>query len=303
MDTDKLRQDRIDAWAQVRAVFAASDELVREAKRLRVLEEGGGEGAETAAAGDARAKDAKDIKEAKDNKGPPRSYIRKRQIVRDALIGALKPSLGRYLGELQAGLCLVPLIIAIDERERLALGPLVKRWNLPALQVELLEIDDGGDRFYDELDEHLGGSGVHPLVFELYLLCLKGGFSGRYQGRPTERQAFENRLVERIRREDPRRALASAPGASVAETGPEAAPEIDAGLPGDPGEGSARRRKVTFLPFPYRYYLGAAGAMLALFIVLRFHSNKVVAKSPIGCACSASAQDDPERCLGATDEH
>jgi hypothetical protein len=281
VDTDKLRQDRIEAWAQVRAVFAASDELCREAKRLRAQEDGGdsGEGGPQVA-GEARVKDSK---------GPPKSYIRRRQAVRDALVGALKPCLGRYLGELQANHCLVPLVIAIDERERLALDTLVKRWRLPALQYELLEIDDGGDRFYDQLDENLAGSGLHPLVFELYLFCLKGGFAGRYQGRETERQAFVSRLSERIRREDPRRLLAAAPGVALVD---------------DDGEGAAdgRRRKVPFLAFPYRYYVGVAGVMLALFLAMRFHSNKVVAHSPIGCACSDSAQDDPARCLGTASE-
>ncbi len=285
MDTDKLRQDRIDAWAQVRAVFTAADELVREAKRLRVQLDVSPETSGPAAA------DAAEVR----GQGAPKSYVRRREALRVALKETLKPALGRYIGQMQANHCLVPLVIAIDERERLALDTLAKRWSLPALQTQLLEIDDGGDRFFDQLDEHLNGRGLHPLVFELYLICLKGGFSGRYQGRDNERQAFETRLVERIRNEDPRRALASAPGVTLPEGGSVEAEKAAAA--------EARRRKVTFLPFPYRYYLGVVGVMLALFVVLRIRSNKEVTRSPIGCACSESAQDDPERCLGTGDAH
>jgi hypothetical protein len=265
LDSDRLRRDRVDVWAQVRAVFAACDELEREAARLQAQNE------------------APDADPARAAKGPPGSYSRRRQELRAALLTSFRPVLARYAGEQQAALGLVPLVIAVDERERLALGPLAKRWSLPRLQVEILEIDDGGDRFYDELEDHLGGSGVHPFVFELYLLCLKRGFEGRFQGRQAERQAVIAALVERVRREDPRRALATATGASVPS-------EL-------PGEGE-RRRKVSFVPFPYRYYLGAAALALLLFVVLRIHSNTVVAGSPIGCACSASAQENPQQCLG-----
>jgi type IV/VI secretion system ImpK/VasF family protein len=267
MESERLRQDRIDAWAQVRAAFQAAGELGREAKRLQAQQAEPGQGPPD----EARAK------------GPPASYIRRRQELRNALVVNLKSFLGKYLGEHQASHCLVPLVIAIDERERVALGPLAKKWSLPRLQVELLQIDDGGDRFYDELDAHLGASGVHGLVFELYLLCLKGGFEGRYQGREAERQAFVERLVERIRREDPRRALASAPGASLARAEPALEPPPD-----------GRRRKVSFVAFPYRYYLGVVGLAVALFFGLRVHSNTVVAQSAIGCACLPSGQQNPE---------
>jgi type IV/VI secretion system ImpK/VasF family protein len=267
VDSDQLRRDRVDVWAQVRAVFAACDELEREAKRQLAQHEGAEAGADPARAA----------------KGPPATYSRRRQELRAALISSFRPMLARYAGEQQAAHGLVPLVIAVDERERLALGPLAKRWGLPRLQIELLEIDDGGDRFYDELDAHLEGSGVHPLVFELYLLCLKRGFEGRYQGRQAERQVVINQLVERVRREDPRRALAAASGASV---------------PTETEVADGRRRKVTFVPFPYRYYLGAAALAVMMFVALRIHSNTVVRRSPIGCACSASAQENPQQCLG-----
>jgi type IV/VI secretion system ImpK/VasF family protein len=259
VDSDQLRRDRIDVWAQVRAVFAAADELEREAKRLL-------------------AQDDEAVK------APPASYSRRRQELRAALLTSFRPVLARHAGEQQAAHGLPPLVIALDERERLVLGPLAKRWSLPRLQVELLEIDDGGDRFYELLDEHLGGSGVHPVVFELYLLVLKSGFEGRYQGRQAERQAVIDRLMERVRREDPRRALAAAPGASVPSAGPEA-PE-------------GHRPRVTFVPFPYRYYLGAAALVTIIFVALRIHSLTLVAHSPIGCACSTLAQENPAQCLG-----
>jgi type VI protein secretion system component VasF len=275
MESEKLRQDRIDAWAAVRAVFAAATELMREAKRQVA-----GQASENEAAEAARAP-----------KGPPASYIRRRQDLRNGLVVTCKALLGKYLGEHQASHCLLPLVIAFDERERLALGALAKKWSLPRLQVELLEIDDGGDRFYDQLDQHLESSGVHPLVFELFLLCLKDGFEGRYQGRESERQGFIGRVTERIRREDPRRAMASTPGTSLVRTEP-GADERAAG-------GEQRRRKVTFVAFPYRYYVAAAGLALLVFVGLRIHSLRVVTSSPIGCACSASAQENPGQCMGA----
>jgi type IV/VI secretion system ImpK/VasF family protein len=275
VDSDKLRRERVEVWAQVRAAIAVADELVREGRRLAAQEEEVTEGGQPAPA--------------REPKGPPAAYSRRRQQLRAALVSTLKPLLARYLGEQQAAHALVPLVIACDERERLALGPLTKRWSLPSLQLELLEIEDGGDRFYEALDGHLEGSGTHVMVFELYLLCLKQGFEGRFAGRPPERQAVIDRLGERLRREDPRRALASAGGVGVP------APRPD----GEEGPDSVRRHKVSFVAFPYRYYAGVVGAALALFIMLRWRSNAVVDRSALGCSCSAAAQQNPEQCLDA----
>lgn len=274
MDSDKLRKDRVEVWTKVRDVCATAGELLREAKRLRA-EEGTDDREHSA---DPAARDVP--------KGPPATYSRRRQALRQALLTGLRPLLVHQTGEQQAALGLEPMVIAIDERERLALGPLAKRWSLPRLQVELLEIDDGGDHFYEMLRRHLDGSGTHPLVFELYLLCLEQGFLGRYEGREPERQAVIDRLVERVRREYPQRALAPAAGALIPfAEGPAA---VDDG----------RRHKVTFISFPYRYYLGAACVAVSLFIALRVHAHHVVTRSAIGCACSASAQENPEECLG-----
>jgi type IV/VI secretion system ImpK/VasF family protein len=278
VDSDKLRRERVEVWAQVRAAIAVADELTREGRRLAAQEERADDDLITAGA----------PRPEREGKGPPAAYSRRRQELRAALTTGLRTLLVRYIGEQQAAHALVPLVIACDERERLALGPLAKRWTLPRLQVELLEIDDGGDRFYEALEGHLEGSGTHVMVFELYLLCLKQGFEGRFAGRQAERQAVIDRLGERLRREDPRRALASAGGVGV----PAIAPDTDEARDG-------RRRKVSFVAFPYRYYAGVVCAALALFLMLRWRSNAVVDRSALGCTCSAAAQDNPEQCLDA----
>ena len=68
-----------------------------------------------------------------------------------------------------------------------------------------------------------------------------------------------------------------------------AAPEAEA--PEGQGE-TGKRRKVSFVAFPVRYYIGAVAFGIVLFVGLRVRSASVVAHSPIGCACLASGQQD-----------
>jgi type IV/VI secretion system ImpK/VasF family protein len=153
-----------------------------------------------------------------------------------------------------------------DERERVALGPLAEAWRLPLLQAELFEIDDGGDRFFAQLEELLRRADVHSLVFEIHLYCLRAGFVGRYRDRRHDLERLQARVAERVRADQPRRA---------------------AQPPAPPPAGA--RRRVGFVGFPLRYYLGALAALAALLVLLRVVSNREVASSKLADYCEYRA--------------
>lgn len=244
---------RVQMWRPVREVMQAADRLFDEAERLREASE-----AELAGA------------PAGPPPGQPAGYTRKRLAVREALEARLDPALSEALGLWQKHLAVTAIVAYIDERERVALGPLAVAWRLPLLQTELFEIDDGGDRFFAQLDELLRRADVHALIFEIHLYCLRAGFVGRFRDRRHDLERLQARLIARVRADQPRRASAAPPPA----------------LP------LARRQRVGFVGFPLRYYLGAIAAAVALFVGLRLASRREVERSRLADYCHYRAGDD-----------
>jgi len=249
--TDDARWVRVQMWKPLREVFQAADALFAEADRLR-------------AAADADAAPAPPRRPGQPPPPPPAApaaYLRRRGELCEAITARLDPALTDALGPWQNHLCATVVTSFIDERERVALGALADAWRLPLLQAELLEIDDGGDRCFVQLQELVARADVHELVFEVYLLCLRAGFVGRYRDRRHELDKLVACVVERLRPYHPRRDRAAAAIAPPA------------------------RPRVGFLGFPLRYYACAAAAVAGLFLVLRGLSAREVERSSLAASC------------------
>jgi hypothetical protein len=263
---DDARSIRVQMWKPVREVFQAADALFVEASRLRAVAEAEGEQPGARPVGLLPGKPAAPPPPGKPAApplpGPPAAYARRRHALREVLEAGLDPALTDHLGLWQKHLCVTVIASFIDEQERVALGALAETWRLPLLQTELLEIDDGGDRCFVQLAELLTRADVHVLVFEIHLLCLRAGFVGRYRDRRHELAKLTERLVERVRQDQPRRA------ALVVGDAPAPA-----------------RRRVGFVGFPLRYYVGVAVLGAGLFVALRVISNREVQHSNLAAYC------------------
>jgi len=236
---------RVQMWRSVREVLEAADALFEEAARLR-------EASEAEPAGLVGAPPA-----------PPAAYMRVRRALRDAIEARLDPELVEAIGLWQKHLAVIAVAAFADERERVALGPLAEAWRLPLLQTELVEIDDGGDRFFTQLEELLRRADVHALIFEIHLYCLRAGFVGRFRDRRHDLERLQARVAQRVLGGQGRRPHA-----------PPAPPPVPAS------------RRVGFMGFPLRYYLGALAAVVALFVGLRLTSKGEVSGSRLADYCS-----------------
>lgn len=257
---DDVRWTRIQIWKPVREVFHAADELFEDAVRLR----------EAAEAEPAAAAPRTPSRPAAPPPGAPAAYLRRRRAVREAIESQLDPVFTDHIGLWQKHLCVTAIASFIDERERVALGALADTWRLPLLQDELLGIDDGGDRFFTQLHELLERADVHEMVLEVHLLCLRAGFVGRYRDRRHELEKLTGWLTHRLRQHVPRR---------TAMVVPEAA--------------APTRRRIGFIQFPLRYYLGTAAAVVAMFGLLRILSNREVERSDLADYCHYHDGDAP----------
>jgi type IV/VI secretion system ImpK/VasF family protein len=285
---DDVRWTRVQIWKPVREVFQAADELFEDAERLRRASEDEPAGLEPppgsatptptppappgAAAPAARGRPSPPPgRLAAPPAGAPAAYARRRRAVREAIEAQLDPVFTDQLGLWQKHMCVIAVVSYIDERERVLLGPLADTWQLPLLQDELLGIDDGGDRFFTQLQELLARADVHEMVFELHLLCLRAGFVGRYRDRRHELEKLTGWITHRLRQHVPRR-----PAMVVAE-----APAAPA------------RRRIGFIQFPLRYYLGTGVALVAVFGLLRVLSSREVERSNLADYCHYHDGDAP----------
>jgi len=271
---DDQRWNRIQVWKPVREVFQAADALFEEADGLRTAAETEVTAAEadppapprgkppSTPPGKAAAPPGKAAAPPGKAAAPPPAYLRMRRAVRETIEAQLDPVFTEHVGSWQKHLCVIAIASFIDERERVALGGLAETWRLPLLQTEMLEIDDGGDRFFTQLSELLARADVHELVFEVHLLCLRAGFVGRYRDRRHEIEKLTGWITHRLHQHEPRRALMMVP---------------------DPP--ATKRRRIGFVTFPLRYYLGAALAIVGVFATLRIVSAREVERSDLASYC------------------
>jgi hypothetical protein len=228
---------RVQIWMLVRAVFERAGELFRDGERLR----------DAALAGEPQP-------------APPALYGKRRAALRESLSMA-DAALTAYVGGRQRYQCLVALLAYLDERERIALGALAEGWGLAPHQRDLLDIDDGGDRFFDELADASARRDTHGLVLEIFLFCLRSGFVGRHRDHRFQLDRTVAELTERVRRDQP---LRVEPAAEVV---------------------AARRPRLALVGFPARYYVIAGGLVVGLFAALHLVSHREVVHSDLAEDC------------------
>jgi type IV/VI secretion system ImpK/VasF family protein len=163
----------------------------------------------------------------------------------DALHARLRETLARLTAQLSHQLTtaeikevLFILAIVIDEKVQRRLAPDEEhKW--PLLQRALLDVHDGGDLFYDFIDDRLQRVDASPLMFELCYFCLSDGFVGRHNRNKQKIEDYKRKLAQRV--------------AGVVATGPEE--QTTAWAP--PATGG-----------PLRFYLATAAFVLLLPLAL-----------------------------------
>jgi len=167
----------------------------------------------------------------------------------ETLHGQLRQTLARASAKLGSLLdsnelkqILFILAIFVDEKVQRRLAPEeAPKW--PLLQRALFDVHDGGDLFYDLLDDRLGRTDTPELVFEVCAFCLSDGFVGRHSRNRQMLEEYKQKLASRIVRTQ----SSTATGHFTIAYMP--SPDGAAG-------------------FPKRYYLYSASALLLLPIIL-----------------------------------
>lgn len=108
----------------------------------------------------------------------------------------LRVSLSASLTERECYLALFPIVIHFDEMVQSDHPAGHQNW--PLLQKELFQIDDGGDLFFETLDDLLLKPDTLPFIYEVYYLCLHNGFQGRYIGDPLKLRQYLKKLKSKI---------------------------------------------------------------------------------------------------------
>jgi type IV/VI secretion system ImpK/VasF family protein len=122
----------------------------------------------------------------------------------DALHSRLRETLARLTGQLSHQLTtaeikevLFILAIVFDEKVQRRLAP-DEEHQWPLLQRALLDVHDGGDLFYDFIDDRLQRVDASPLMFELCYFCLSDGFVGRHNRNKQKIEDYKRKLSMRV---------------------------------------------------------------------------------------------------------
>jgi type VI protein secretion system component VasF len=112
-------------------------------------------------------------------------------------IDRLQATLNAELTENEVHQILLPLVIHCDELVLRRLPPKDRpTWRM--LQNERYKIDDGGDVFYQLIEERLLKADTPVLTFEVLYFCLRDGFVGRFESDPSKIATYMARLAARI---------------------------------------------------------------------------------------------------------
>jgi len=114
----------------------------------------------------------------------------------------LRASLLKDLSEREVNQFLLPLVLLSDEK---IMGRLraADRTLWPLLQRELYGLENGGDLFYELIDEQLELTAGGPWLAEVLLFCLSDGFRGRHGDSPSKVHGYQTKLANRLRQADP----------------------------------------------------------------------------------------------------
>ena len=114
-----------------------------------------------------------------------------------AQLDRLRSTVIEMYSERDAYFVLFPLTAHCDELvKKMILDISHLEW--PPLQQELYQVADGGDLFYELLDNILGKADTLPLVYEVYYFCLHDGFCGRYGVNPDRISDYLKKLRSHI---------------------------------------------------------------------------------------------------------
>ncbi len=115
---------------------------------------------------------------------------------------------------------LTPLVFLCDERVQKALsrelGGNGEGVIWPLLQEPLVQENDGGDQFYDNVDALCSQNSSNELLVATYLHCLVAGFEGRYFEEPDAIREVKKRLEARLPRSPDPAAKQADPAAPTA---------------------------------------------------------------------------------------
>lgn len=108
-----------------------------------------------------------------------------------------KSFLNEHLNERETFLVLFPLVVYIDEKVQSQL-PFQRQTDWPPLQKELYDTFNGGEQFYDTIDDILRKADTHPFLFEVFYFCLSLGFKGKYGSTPKRIEEYKEALRSKI---------------------------------------------------------------------------------------------------------
>jgi type VI protein secretion system component VasF len=169
-------------------------------------------------------------------------------------IDKLQATLNSELTENEVHQILLPLVIHCDELVLRRLPPQDRpTWRM--LQNERYKINDGGDVFYQLIEERLLKADTPVLTFEVLYFCLRDGFVGRFESDPSKIAGYMTRLAARI----PMPAL-PAPKKRRKKPGPDAEKRRAEKKPALPAGPVGLRRVIP----PLALYIGTAVLLLLI---------------------------------------
>ncbi len=117
-------------------------------------------------------------------------------------LGLLKSVLFEDLKERDVYLILFPIVAHFDEIiQTKYLTKMNSGW--PLLQKELFQVENGGEMFFEILDDIMKKPGTLSFIFEVYYFCLSYGFRGKYDQDPVRIKHYLKELKERIAPQEP----------------------------------------------------------------------------------------------------
>lgn len=121
---------------------------------------------------------------------PLRSEVRNK-------LNFLKAKLGENLTDREVYLVLFPIVIYFDEivQSNIIEGQYMA-W--PPLQKELYQIDNGGEIFYELLEDILRKPETIPFIYEVFYFCLNDGFKGKYSDNALKVDEYKSKLHAKI---------------------------------------------------------------------------------------------------------
>ena len=109
----------------------------------------------------------------------------------------LKTRLSEDLNERETYLILFPIVIYFDEMVQTSIVQ-AKAIDWPLLQKELFDITNGGEMFYEVLDDILRKSATLPFIYEVFYFCLSDGFQGKYRDNSIKIKEYQDHLRKKI---------------------------------------------------------------------------------------------------------